>query len=876
MEHTYILNLADERAILELVGGKGASLARLARAGLPVPDGFHITTDGYKQFVAENDLQPRLLAALTAIDATQPATLETASTAIRVLFAAAPIPVNIAEEIRAAYLALPNPKSPIPNPRLAVAVRSSATAEDLPDASFAGQQDTYLNIRGAEAVLDAVKRCWASLWTARAIGYRARQGIAPESVSLAVVVQQLVPAEAAGILFTANPLNGRRDELAINAAWGLGEAIVGGLVTPDTYVVAKATGQVISREVADKQVMTVRTEQGAAEQPVPEAQRRAPALNATQIAQLAQLAQRIEMLYGAPQDIEWCWAEEHFHIVQARPITTLPAPETAVEWPCPPGEYMRGSVVDLMGEPLTPLFATLGIRGYNAGLTRMVSAWMGAKERPLEYRLITVNDYVYMGMNFSLKDWWVLLVAMLKLLPYFLRTLETRWRDEAHPRYAEVAAHWAARPVETLAPTELLAGVWELLAAMADYMTTLQTSVMGSAGGAEGLFTVVYDRLCKRSGDPPASVFVLGYESLPIKLEKSLYDLAQWAQARPALAAYLMETPAAQVSAAGDAATIPPGVAAADWREWRERFGAARREYGHIVYTLDFGRPIPADDPAPWVEMLKQWLAGAGRDPHARQAELAARREEATAVLLARLKGWKRKLFFKTLGWAQWLAPLREDAIADAGLGYPMLRRLLHELGGRLVAAGVLAQPQDIFWLEEAEVAAATTALEQNTPLAMMTATVAARRVRWEELRRLSPPPKLPPGKTFAGINISGMLPATAESQQGTLLKGIGASSGRVTAPARVLRGPEDFGQMRPGEVLVAATTTPAWTPLFALAAAVVTDIGGPLSHGSIVAREYGIPAVMGTGVGTRRIQSGQLITVDGGAGTVELEIVNQ
>ncbi len=212
MSLQYVLSLADSHATLETVGGKGASLARLANAGLPVPGGFHVTTDAYKRFVADNDLQTAILEAVRAANPSEPATLETASCAIADLFAHAPMPDDIARVVAQAYATLPGDNS-------AVAVRSSATAEDLPDLSFAGQQETFLNIRGQEAVQAAVQQCWASLWTARAIGYRAQHGIDQNSVSLAVVVQLLVPAEAAGILFTANPINGQRDQAMITATF---------------------------------------------------------------------------------------------------------------------------------------------------------------------------------------------------------------------------------------------------------------------------------------------------------------------------------------------------------------------------------------------------------------------------------------------------------------------------------------------------------------------------------------------------------------------------------------------------------------------------------------------------------------------------------
>src|SRR5207237_2162855 len=240
-----VLALDDPAATLEQVGGKGASLARLAAVGLPVPPGFHITTDAYRYFVTENRLQEQILASVSSVTADQPTSLEEASRKIGRMFAQGSMPAEIAEAIRQAYVALGGDD-------LSVAVRSSATAEDLPELSFAGQQETYLNMRGEAMVLDAIKRCWASLWTARAIGYRARSGIAHEEVSLAVVVQELVLADAAGILFTANPLTGERDQVLINAAWGLGEAIVSGRVTPDTVVVDRASGTITAQRIGEE------------------------------------------------------------------------------------------------------------------------------------------------------------------------------------------------------------------------------------------------------------------------------------------------------------------------------------------------------------------------------------------------------------------------------------------------------------------------------------------------------------------------------------------------------------------------------------------------------------------------------------------------
>ncbi|MCJ7520558.1 MAG: hypothetical protein MUO42_12930 [Anaerolineaceae bacterium] len=301
----FILSLSDTTARLPQVGGKGASLARMAAAGLPVPSGFHITTAAYCRFVTEYGLQEKIMEAISAASPDQPKTLEVASRRIGQLFAQNIMPEDIAEAIRQAYAGLDGDDAP-------VAVRSSATAEDLPDASFAGQQETYLNICGIEAVLKAVKRCWASLWTARAIAYRARKGIAPDAVALAVVIQKLVFADAAGVMFTANPVNGKRDEIVINAAWGLGEAIVSGVVTPDTLTVEKATGKITCRVIAEKQAMTIRAEVGTREVPVLNAQKKKAVLIDAQAAELSKLGADIEKLYEMPMDIEWTLAAGKF------------------------------------------------------------------------------------------------------------------------------------------------------------------------------------------------------------------------------------------------------------------------------------------------------------------------------------------------------------------------------------------------------------------------------------------------------------------------------------------------------------------------------------------------------------------------------------
>ena len=333
---------------IDQAGGKGANLGELTRAGIPVPPGFVVTTEAYRVYVAEHQLDDRITALAAARD--DPVGYEDASAQIRALFSDE-LSEALRTEIAEAYAALE--EAP-------VAVRSSATAEDLPEASFAGQQDTYLNVRGLEDLLVAVRDCWASLWTARAMAYRARQGLDPATVSLAVVVQQMVNAEAAGVMFTANPSNGRRDETLISTAWGLGESVVSGAVNTDNFVIREPDGTVLSSVIADKAVMTVYAEQRTEERPVPADQRKRPVLSTTEAAELAAYGTRIENHYGAPQDIEWARADGKFWILQARPITALPEAAAAMptDWtvPEPTAMYVRASIVEQLPDPLSPLF----------------------------------------------------------------------------------------------------------------------------------------------------------------------------------------------------------------------------------------------------------------------------------------------------------------------------------------------------------------------------------------------------------------------------------------------------------------------------------------------------------------------------------------
>ena len=415
---------------------------------------------------------------------------------------------------------------------------------------------------------------------------------------------------------------------------------------------------------------------------------------------------------------------------------------------------------------------------------------------------------------------------------------------------------------------ELWLGAQEVLTAALYYATGLLFATMGASAGSEGLLTRVYNKFAKQEGDPDAACLLMGWNNIPVRSEKSLYDLAMWIREDEKLTGHILDTSSHDLVKNLEK---PDSVPVALFPEFTSRFQAYLEIFGHLVFQMDFAELLPRDHPEMLLETIKMYLRGQGMNPYERQHASEEKRIQTAEIMRNRLKGFKRWAFIKALNWGQSLAEVREDALAEIGLGYPILRSMLHELGNRFVKAGATQQADDIYWLEKNEVEDCIHKLERGNQLDTLSARVEERKVFNKKVRQETPPPMMPMKKKYMGIDTSVWLAESERNRTSNTLKGVPTSAGKVTAPARVLRGPEDFGQMRVGEVLVAGTTTPAWTPLFAMASAVVTDIGGPLSHGSIVAREYAIPAVMGTGLATKRIQSGQVITVDGSAGTVTL-----
>lgn len=825
-----VIPLDDAGADLATAGGKGASLAALARAGLPVPGGFHITTEAYRAFVA--DFREETLAAAAAGDAGR----------IAALFAGREVPEPIAAQIRAAHAALGDD--------VPVAVRSSATAEDLPGMSFAGQQDTFLNVT-ADGLLDAVKRCWASLWNARAIAYREQNGVPHDDVALAVVVQELVDADAAGVMFTADPVTGARDRTVINASWGLGEAVVGGQVTPDTLVVSDDA--VVEERTGDKTVMTVRVPGGTREEPVPDHMRRVPVLTGTQALELAELGARIQALYGTPTDVEWVRRAGAFAVVQARPITGS-APRVE-EWnDSLKGDYLwtSGNLGEAIPDVMTPatwsfvrlfieeamsaaalpdldIVGNIGGRFYmNLSVAVSVARAFGMRSRlgAIEQvfgRLPPGLDVPVLEMSR-----WRIITAVLPMAVHIQRKVRANLKGMraflagSLERCEELRA-----AIRSTSSAPELAGLWSR-AVEPHFVTACR---MLEAAGRQGGNTLVLtrDKLRKLAGESDAETILTGAggggELASLGLITGLSRLA-----------------------AGEIT--------------RDTFA---RLYGHRgPHEFEVSFPRPGEDPT-WIDAQ---LAGL-RDIRAGAADLLARQREARQEAWARFaRRHPRQEAGMRARVERWAAVVRdrEATRSEVVRAFWVLRAFV------LRAGELTGHGNDLFFLYLDELLAVLRG--DATPLER----VPVRRATYEMYAALPPYPTLivgrfdpvrwaaDPGRRADVYDARGAVPPAVDT-----VTGFPGAPGVVEGVARVIARPEDGDRLQPGEILVTTLTNVGWTPLFPRAAAVVTDVGAPLSHASIVARELGIPAVVGTGNATMRVRDGDKIRVDGARGTVEL-----
>jgi phosphohistidine swiveling domain-containing protein len=808
-------------------GGKGSSLVKMYQADLPVPDGFIIQPDAFQDEDIPSEIWERIIDNLQKL--------------------------RKSGEVQA------------------FAVRSSALSEDSTEASFAGEFETVLNVVSDEEVHEAIIKVHNSGQNERVKAYSKARGIDFKH-EVAVIVQKLVYAESSGILFTANPVTGARDQVIITATWGLGEAIVGGLVTPDTLTVNKKDGEIISKEISEKKVMTVRLERGTKEKPVPDEIKNTPVLSDNQIKELNQLGVQIEEFFQMPMDIEWTIHGDKISIVQARPITSLPEPEPPVptEWKLPSkGTAMRNNIVELMIDPLTPLFGSLGRTSINKSIDKQMTMFFG-KSGIMSTSIVLVNNYAY----YNAKIGFFQIIEIILKAPWIMNRMMKgaieRWSEKGLPNYRAVVDKWNQENWKQLSSIELLeASKCIMESAISAYMA-LVSGVIPAAWMTEALFTFTYNRLIKHRDDPDASAFLKGFDNKPINGEKSLYELAEWTQSHEQLTEYLLNTRIQEIIHRINDIDSNTESFVDEWKEWKTRFQLHLKQFGHTIYNLDYSNDTPADNPAPLLETHNYFLSGQGTNPFTRQQNADTNRNQAIEEVSRRHKGTRWKLFKWTLTHAQRFSPLRENGLADVGLGYPLLRQMLQELGKRLTSGNVINKPEDIFWLRQDELENAVTGLDNGIQLEPLSSNIPRRKAQIRAAKRVIPPLMLPQMKIL-GYDLTRIKTGTKKSS-GDILKGVATSAGRVTGIARVIEGPLDFHKMRHGDILVASMTTPAWTPLFVFASAIVTDIGGPLSHGSIIAREYGIPAVLGCGDATKRILSGQMITVDGSEGKVYLD----
>ncbi len=867
------LHLIDpsDPGTLALVGGKAAGLAHLATAGMPVPPGFVVPTTAYLQVVHDHGPDATIHAALTE---------DRPADTIAAYFASADLPAELAAAIRREYAALSPDGRPV-----AVAVRSSSTAEDLASASFAGQQDTYLGIVGADAVIDAVRRCWASLWNEHAVAYRRRVGGPPDSttsadVAIAVVVQVLVEADAAGVLFTADPVHGARDQVVVNATWGLGEALVGGEVTPDLVVLDARTGVTLRSEIADKHLMTERSPDGSRLVAVPEGRRRQPVLSDGDLATLLGLGLAIQELTGRPMDIEWTRQGGTFWIVQARPITALPPDLLGMEW-------SREMLIERYPDPLTPLTWSAVDESFFRSLATSVRALGGTL--PTDVPLVTlIHGRAYINVTAFQRG-----MSTLPLRPPVARQTE----EGGDQKTTRPARNPRALASGLLALVRLVLGThrdWErrlpaYISATAasertDWAALTPAALLEVKGARKALLEPMLDNHARAIvagdltlqmlrglttrwlGDTDESAVLTLLSGLEdnrtVETNHDLWLLAEHVRRHPQLHSLV-----ADATTSLDPVALAAVEGGADFARHLRRF---LDRYGHRSPRYEFRHPTWREDPSQVLALLRLMLDGAP-DPHAGQAAATRARTELTADLRRRLPWPKRLVFDRVLRLAQTYFRLRENQQFYLVMGNPGLRAMVAAIGAHLTAHGLLTSPDDAYFLSHAEQDALLAALVENSP-AVVTADsgrrtrtlVASRR---DQLARDAATPAPMHLSARAGVSAAA-YPTDAPGQEGPL-RGIPASAGSATGPVRIVRGPEDFAAVCRGDILVAPATTPAWTPLFGVAGGLVTEYGGLLSHSGVVAREYGLPAVLGiTGI-LDAVRDGDLVTVDGSTGRV-------
>ncbi|MFD9303347.1 rifamycin-inactivating phosphotransferase [Streptomyces sp. NPDC060048] len=865
MTEQYVRDLHEvDETQVAVVGGKGAHLGRLSRIeGIRVPDGFCVTTDAFRRVMAQEPSIDDLLDQLSRVSPDDREAVRTLSAQVRRTIEGIAVPGDLAAAITRALARS--------GERAAYAVRSSATAEDLPTASFAGQQDTYLNVVGPAAILQHVSRCWASLFTERAVTYRRHNGIDHRTVQMAVVVQQMVFPHAAGVLFTADPVTGNRKVATVDAGFGLGEALVSGLVNPDVFTVRH--GEVVAKTIAAKErAVHALPAGGTHEVAIDPRQQEQPALTDAQVVRLVRLGRRIEAHFGCPQDIEWCLVDDDFRIVQSRPITTL--------FPVPVSEngdqdnhvYVSVGHGQMMTDPMRPL-------GFSMWqLTAMVPMHEAGG------RLFV--DVTRRLASPASRD------GLLDLLgrgdPLIRDALETVLdRGDFVPSLPDTGpggppAGGAPAPVETDP-----AIVTELVERSRVSIAALERDIRTKSGPALFDFLLeAFEEHKRVLGDP------LSHQVISAGMEATWWlndKLLEWLGEKNAADTLTLSAPGNVTSEMGlallDVADVirpwPEVVAFLQGvedegfldelakleggAEARDAVEAYLDRYGmRCVGEIDITRPRWRERPSTLLPVILDNVRNFEPGAAERRFEQGRRKaREKEGEVLSRLRALpdgdrKAEEAARMIDRVRTFIGYREYPKYGIVSRYFVYKQALLEEAGRLVQADVLPEKEDVFYLTFQELHDVVRSRRVDGRL------IEQRKDAFRSYHALTPPRVLTSdGEAVTGAYRRDDVPAGA-------LIGLPVSAGTIEGRARVIH---DLAQadLEEGDILVTTFTDPSWSPLFVAIAGLVTEVGGLMTHGAVIAREYGLPAVVGVEQATRRIRDGQRIRVHGTDGYVEI-----
>ncbi|MFE9077917.1 phosphoenolpyruvate synthase [Bacillus mobilis] len=865
---SFVLDFQEiENTQLSLVGGKGLNLGELTNMqGIQVPEGFCVTTVGYEKAIEQNEELQTLLQQLTKLKMEERAQIGEMSKKIREVIMAVEIPSDVVEAVTHYLSRFGNEH--------AYAVRSSATAEDLPYASFAGQQDTYLNIIGEEAILQHVRKCWASLFTERAVMYRMQNSFEHNQVSICVVVQKMIFPEASGIIFTADPVTSNRKVLSIDASFGLGEALVSGLVSADNYKVKE--GEITETMIATKKIAIYALQEGGTEtKQIDPAQQKLQTLSEQQILQLAQIGRQIEAYFGCPQDIEWCLAHNTFYIVQSRPITTLyPIPEETDG-----GNHVYISVghQQMMTDAMKPLGLSFFLLTTNAPM-RKAGGRLFVDATP---RLASPasRDFLINTLGKSdplIRDALTTIVErddFITLLP----------DDEKGKSAGKIVPPASSQPEVENAPTIVTNLIRNSEASIEELKQNMQMK-----SGVDVLDFIVEDiQQLKKVLFNPQSIAVimagmnastwinekmeqwLGEKNAADTLSQSvqnnitsemglaLMDVADVIRPYPEVIAYLQHVE--------DKSFLNELVQFKGGEKARDAISAFLNKYGmRCSGEIDITKTRWREKPTTIIPMIlnhiRDFEAGASKQKFEEGLQEALKKEEELVNRLQHLPDGKQKVEETK----QMIRNIRNCIGYREYPKYGMINRyfiykqaLLKE-AEQLVQSGVIREVDDIYYLtfEELHEVVRTNKLDYEL--------IQKQKKDYKLYEKLTPPRIMTSdGEIITGKYKRENLPADA-------IVGLPVSSGVIEGRARIILNMEE-GNLEEGDILVTAFTDPGWTPLFVSIKGLVTEVGGLMTHGAVIAREYGLPAVVGVENATKLIKDGQRIRVHGTEGYIEV-----